>query len=81
MPKFRIKSAWFGYFCAAIWKRYCDIWNEHSRICLIVKFPEKTKMLHLGLKMPYLGTFGEEYFKKLSLYLKSASSNLCICKI
>ena len=31
--------------------------------------------------MPYLGIFGQEFKKKLLSYLKSAPSNLAICKI
>ena len=31
--------------------------------------------------MPYLGTFGLEFFKKLLFYLKSAPSNLPNCGI
>ena len=31
--------------------------------------------------MPYLGIFGHEFKKKLLSYLKSAPSNVSICKI
>ena len=41
---------------------------------------QKLKSLNLGPKMPYFGTFGLEFEKKLLLYLKSASSNLSDCK-
>ena len=41
-------------------------------------------MPYLGIfdqKMPYFGIFGQEFKKKLLSYLKSAPSNLSICKI
>ena len=40
MPKFGTKSALFGY--GAI--------NQHFRICLIAKFPEKPKTSKFGIK-------------------------------
>ena len=47
MPKFGTKSALFGY--GAI--------NQHFRICLIAKFPEKPKTSKFGIKNTLL-----EYF-------------------
>ena len=32
MSKFGTKNALFWYFWARIWKSYCHIWNQHSRI-------------------------------------------------
>ena len=79
--KFGTKNALFGYFWTRIWKSYCRVWNQQPRICLIAKFCKKQKLLNLGQKKPYLGTFALEFFKKLLSYLKSAPSNLSNCEI
>ena len=73
IPKFGTKIAWFGYFWVGIWKEYCHIWNHHPQFCLITKFFEKTKIPNFGTrnalfgyfwpKMPYLGVFGQEFWK------------------
>ena len=34
----------------AIWKRYCHIWYQHPRFCVLAKFHEKTKMPKFGTK-------------------------------
>ena len=62
------KNALFGYFWARILKNYCQVCNQHFRICLIAKFCEETKMQNLGPKMPYLVVFGLEFQKKLLSY-------------
>ena len=79
--KFGTKNALFGYFWTRIWKSYCRVWNQQPRICLIAKFCKKQKLLNLGQKKSYLGTFALEFFKKLLSYLKSAPSNLSNCEI
>ena len=38
MTKFVTKNALFGCFGAAIWKQYCHILNQYSRICLTANF-------------------------------------------
>ena len=43
----------FYLFWSGIWKQYSHIWNQHPRICLIVKIRKKTKVSKFGLKMPY----------------------------
>ena len=44
------------------------IGNQHTRICLTVKFREKVKMPNLGPKMPYLGIFGLEFQKTIVIF-------------
>ena len=68
------------YFWAGIWKYYCHIWNQCSRICLVAKFGAKIEILKFGTKMSDLGIFGLEFENILS-YLKSAPSTLSNCKI
>ena len=52
------KNAWFMYFWAGIWKQYCHIWNQHSRICPIATFrKKKTKMPKFWIKNALLGYF------------------------
>ena len=86
------KLPYLGIFWARILENYCHIWNQDLRICLIGKSGEETKILKFGAKntlfgyfwpkMPYLNIFGLELKnKKLLSYLKSAPSNLPICKI
>ena len=77
------------YFWTAVWKQHCQIWYQHPRNCLNVKYRQKTKMHEFGtkiaifecfwLKIPYLGFFGKKVKKKLLSYSKSASLNLSIC--
>ena len=57
MSKFGTKNTWFGYFGTGIWKRYCHIWNQHPRICLIAKVCEKTKIRKFGTKNVLFGYF------------------------
>ena len=69
----------------------CLIWNQNPWICLIAKFCEETKMPKFGTKKCRIWAFLTKnalfrYFwarvlKILLSYLKSASSNLSICKI
>ena len=81
MPKFGIKSALFGYFWGRILKNCCHTWNQHLQISIFKKLCEKKQQcLNLGLKMPYLGNFGQN-FEKLLSNLKSAPSNLSVSKI
>ena len=90
MPKFGTKSALFGYFWAGILKNYCHIWNHHLRISVTVKLCEEIKIAKFGTQnnlfgyfspnMPYMGIFGARILRKLLSYLKSAPSNLSICK-
>ena len=47
----------FLCFWASISKSYCHIWNQHSQVCLIAKFCEKTKMLKFGTKNALFGYF------------------------
>ena len=82
MPKFGNKTALFGYFWARSLKNYCHIWNQLLRICLFARFRKKTKMPKLRTKnalfgyfwqkMPYLGSSGLGFFKKILWYWKSA---------
>ena len=81
MPKFGIKNALFGYFWAGISKNYCHIWYRLPIICLIAKFLRKRKMLKFGTKNVLHGYFWARILEKLLSYLKSAPSNLSICKI
>ena len=85
MPKFKTKNTIFGYFWARmpffgifgqeLKKNYCQIWNQHHWICLIVKFCEIMKMLQFGTKSALFAYFLAKIFKKLLSYLKSAPSN------
>ena len=72
IPKYGTKNVWFGYFWARILESYCQVLNQHLRICLIAKFCKETKMLTFRTKnalfqyflpkLPYLGIFGLEFF-------------------
>ena len=53
----------FGYFWARIPKTYCDIWNQHLRICLNAKFCEKMKMPKFGSKYALFGYFWTRILK------------------
>ena len=76
MPKFGTKTTLLGYFWARNLKNYCDIWNEHPRICLIAKFREIRKMAKFGTKKASFEYFWAKIFEKLLWYLKSTPSNL-----
>ena len=41
MPRFATKYVLSGYFGARTLKNFCDIVNQHPRICQIAKFCEK----------------------------------------
>ena len=63
------KLRYLGIFWARTFKKNCNIWNQHNRICLIAKFSKnycdkKWKCLNLGQKMPYLGMSSANIFKK-----------------
>ena len=76
------------YFWAKILKNYCLIWNQHPRICLIVKFCEETKIPKFGTKnalleyfwpkMPYLGIFGQELKKKNYCHIWNQHPQICL---
>ena len=65
MPKFRTKSALFGYFWAKILKYYCHIRNQRLQISLIAKFCEETKMLKFGTKTAGFGYFTTRILTKI----------------
>ena len=79
--KFRTKNVLFEYFWAGTWKNCCHIWNQYPQICLVANYHEITKMHKFATKSALFGYFGLEFKKKLLSYLKSAPSNLSICKI
>ena len=54
--KFGTKNVLFGYFCARIWKQYCQIWNQLSRICLIANL-WKMKLRKFRTKNALFGYF------------------------
>ena len=49
---------YFGIFGLAFENKYCHIWNQHPRICLIAKFCEKPKIPKFGTKNAYLSISG-----------------------
>ena len=59
MPKYRNKSALFGYFCLRALTNYSRISNQHPQIYLFPKFREE-KCLNFGTKLPYLAIFALE---------------------
>ena len=89
--KFGTKNALFEYFWAGILKSYCLIWKQHLWICLIAKFYKETKMPKFRNQKCHFWVFLTKnalfiYFwarilKILLPDLKSAPSNLSICKI
>ena len=81
ISKFLTKNVWLRYFWVGIWKKYCHFWNEYTRICLIAKYHEIIKMPKFGTKSTLSGYFWARILKTLLSYLKSAPSNLSICKI
>ena len=62
--KFGAKNAWSGYFWAGIWKKYCHIWNQLLRMCLIAKFRGKAKMPKFGTKNVLFGYFWAKVWKE-----------------
>ena len=62
---------YLGIFGLEFKKNYCHIWNQHLGISVIAKLCEETKMPKFGTKNAI----------KLLSYLKSAPSNVSICKI
>ena len=80
MPNFGTKNTLLAYFWVRISKRYCHIWNKHPQVCLIGKFCKKKKKFKFGIKNALFQYFCARIFKKILSYLKSASSNLSICK-
>ena len=77
--KFGTKSVRFPSFRAGIWKCYCHIRKQPPRICLDVKFGAKIKIVKLEPMMPDLESL-DWNLKIILLYLKSAPSNLSVCK-
>ena len=80
MPNFGTKNVLFEHFWDGILRNYCHIWNQGPRICLIVKFHAKIKILKFGTRNAYLGVLGSN-FEKLLSHLKLAPSNLSYCKV
>ena len=64
MPKFGTKIALFAYFWARILKKDCQIWNQHSQICLFAKSHEIPKMSKFWGKNADLYIFGLEIERK-----------------
>ena len=64
MPKFATKKALFASFWTQIWKQYCHIWDQHSRICLIETFLGKVKMPTFLAKNAVLDIFFVTILKK-----------------
>ena len=81
IPKCVIRNALLEYFLAGILKNYCHIWNQHLRISVIAKFCKETRIPTFGIKNTLFGYFYARILEKLFSYLKSAPSNLSICKI
>ena len=48
---------YFGIFRLEFQKTYCNIWNQHSGICLIANIREKLKILKFGHKNDLLRYF------------------------
>ena len=63
MSKFGTKNVWFGYFRLEFEKKYCHIWNQHPRICLIAKYREIMKMPKFGTKSALFGYFWARILK------------------
>ena len=81
MLKFGTTNALFGCLWPNILKNYCHIWNQHPQIAVIAKFLEIMKMAKFGTKNALFRYFWARIFKKILPFLKSAPSNLSICKI
>ena len=78
MFKFAMKNAFFGYFWIRILKSYCRICPQ---ISLIAKFHAKIKILTVSTKDALFGRFGQQIWKKLFSYMKTALLNLSYCKV
>ena len=76
--KFGTKNIWFEYFWAGSWKQYCHIWNQYSRIFLIEKFCEETKMPKFWTKNVLFGYFWAGISKQ---YCHIWNQHLQICLI
>ena len=76
MSQFGTKNASLGYFWAGIWKKYCHIWNQHPRLCLIAKFYKKTKIPKFGTKNALFGYFWTRILKN---YCHIGNQLLRIC--
>ena len=79
MPKFGTKNALFGYFCCGILKKYCHIWNQHPRVCLIGEFCKKTKMPIFGNKNALLKYFGL-VFEKNYCHIWNLDPRVCLMR-
>ena len=77
MPKFGTKNALFGYFCCGILKKYCHIWNQHPRVCLIGEFCKKTKMPIFGNKNALFKYFGL-VFEKNYCHIWNLHPQICL---
>ena len=71
-----VSNASLGYFWAGIWKKYCHIWNQHPRLCLIAKFYKKTKIPKFGTKNALFGYFWTRILKN---YCHIGNQLLRIC--
>ena len=81
IPKFGTKIALFDFFWSRILKNYCQIWNQHPRICQTVKFCEKIKMPKFGTKSTLFGHFGARIWKNCC-HIWNQHPRICqICKI
>ena len=76
--KLGTKNVWFGYFLDGIWKKYCHIWNQHPRICLIAKYHKIMKMPEFGIKN---ALFGYLWDRILESYCHIWNQHLLICLI
>ena len=65
------------YFWAIIFKSYCHIWNQHSRICLIAKFREIIKMPNFGAKNALFVYFWAIIFKSYC-HIWNQHSRICL---
>ena len=64
MRKYGTKNVLFWYFRARILKYYFDILKELTRICLVAKFCEKTKMPGFGIKKALFRFFWTKILKQ-----------------
>ena len=88
MHKFRTKNALFAYFWPKmpylgifgqeLYKKYCQIWNQHPQICLFAKFHEKRKMPKFGAKNVWFMYFWAGIWKQ---YCHIGSQHPGICLI
>ena len=47
----------FGLFCEKFWKFLCNIWNQHSQICLFAKFHDKNGNAWIWIGNTWFGCF------------------------